>query len=88
MANRAPTISSHVLDTSRGAPAVGLSMAIFLVGAAGGEIALGSATTDADGRIDDLLGRPLETRLRPLRPLPRSIRRGGFETVLGIPNRG
>ena len=60
MANRVPTISSHVLDTSRGAPAAGLSIAIFLVGAAGGEIALVSATTDEDGRIGDLLGRPLE----------------------------
>ena len=60
MANRAPTISSHVLDTSRGAPAAGLSIAIFLVGAAGGEIALGSSTTDADGWIADLLGLPLE----------------------------
>ena len=60
MANPVPTISSHVLDTSRGAPAAGLSIAIFLIGGAGGEIALGSATTDADGRIEDLLGRPLE----------------------------
>lgn len=60
MANRVPTISSHVLDTSEGAPAAGLSIAIFLIGAAGGEIALGSAMTDADGRIGDLLGRPLE----------------------------
>ena len=60
MANRVPTISSHVLDTSECAPAAGLSIAIFLIGAAGGEIALGSAMTDADGRIGDLLGRPLE----------------------------
>jgi 5-hydroxyisourate hydrolase len=60
VANRAPTISSHVLDTSRGAPVAGLSIAIFLVGAAGGEIALGSSMTDADGRIADLLSLPLE----------------------------
>ena len=60
MANRAPTISSHVLDTSRGAPAAGLSITVLRVADDGRESELATVTTDADGRIADLLGRPLE----------------------------
>ena len=60
MANRVPTISSHVLDTSRGEPAAGLAVTISRVGAGGTETELATAMTDADGRIADLLGRPLE----------------------------
>jgi len=60
VANRAPTISSHVLDTSRGAPVAGLSIMVSRVGADGSETRLATVRTDADGRIADLLGRPLE----------------------------
>ena len=67
MANRVPTISSHVLDTSEGAPAAWLSIAVSTVGADGGETALGTVMTDADGRIADLLGRPLEAGTYRLR---------------------
>jgi 5-hydroxyisourate hydrolase len=67
VANPLPTISSHVLDTSRGKPAAGLSITVSKVGANGPELAIGTATTDGDGRIADLLGRPLETGTYRLR---------------------
>lgn len=60
MANRVPTISSHVLDTSRGEPAAGQSITISRVDAYGIETKLATAMTDVDGRVADLLGRPLE----------------------------
>jgi 5-hydroxyisourate hydrolase len=46
------TISTHVLDTALGKPAAGIPVAIEL--ASDGR-ALGSGTTDADGRVRDLL---------------------------------
>jgi 5-hydroxyisourate hydrolase-like protein (transthyretin family) len=49
------TISTHVLDTERGLPAPGVRVELFR----GGDL-LGSATTDADGRVSDLAeGQPL-----------------------------
>jgi len=60
VANRVPTISSHVLDTSLGTPAAGVTVAVLRVDGDGRETQLGQALTDADGRIADLLGRPLE----------------------------
>jgi 5-hydroxyisourate hydrolase-like protein (transthyretin family) len=45
----AVTISTHVLDTERGRPAAGVRVELWR----GGEL-LGSAETDADGRIRDL----------------------------------
>lgn len=44
------TLSTHVLDTSRGRPAAGVP--VTLLAATGEE--LGSATTDADGRVGSL----------------------------------
>lgn len=49
------TLSTHVLDTARGRPAVGLR--IDLASAAGDLLA--EATTDADGRAPDLAPGPL-----------------------------
>ncbi|MEO1366953.1 MAG: hydroxyisourate hydrolase [Acidobacteriota bacterium] len=43
-------ITTHILDTARGAPAAGVDVTLF--GAAG---ELGRGTTDADGRVGDLL---------------------------------
>jgi 5-hydroxyisourate hydrolase len=45
------TISTHVLDTSLGRPAEGIRVTLERVG---GE-ALGAGTTDADGRLRELL---------------------------------
>src|SRR6185503_3806969 len=55
----APTISTHVLDTERGAPAVGVAVALYKLGEDDRPIRLTQALTDADGRVRDLLERPL-----------------------------
>ena len=48
------TITTHVLDTSRGRPAAGVPVTLE-VEAAGGWKLVGKGTTNADGRISDLL---------------------------------
>lgn len=53
-------ITTHVLDTSRGRPAEGVP-ATLEVEAAGGWKIVGKGTTNADGRITDLI--PTETSL-------------------------
>ncbi len=45
------TLSTHVLDIERGAPAVGVPIALYQ-----GEQPLAVAETNADGRIADLTG--------------------------------
>ena len=56
-----PTISTHVLDTERGVPASGVRVALYRLGVGGnGPIRMTQALTDADGRIRDLLERPLQ----------------------------
>jgi 5-hydroxyisourate hydrolase len=48
-----PTISTHVLDTTRGEPAAGVAVTLWrLDGKA--PVSLGTRETDADGRIGDL----------------------------------
>jgi 5-hydroxyisourate hydrolase len=54
-----PTISTHVLDTERGAPAAGIHVSLFKLGEDDRPIRLTQALTDDDGRIRDLLERPL-----------------------------
>jgi len=54
-----PTISTHVLDTERGAPAAGVPVALYKLGEDDRPIRLTQALTDADGRVRDLLERPL-----------------------------
>lgn len=54
------TISTHVLDTERGTPAVGVHVTLYRLDVgAGGPIRMTQALTDSDGRIRDLLERPL-----------------------------
>ncbi|HYU50859.1 MAG TPA: hydroxyisourate hydrolase [Candidatus Limnocylindria bacterium] len=60
MAERAPTISTHVLDTARGRPAVGVKVSLFRLAEDGRPVRLTQSITDADGRIADLLERPLQ----------------------------
>jgi 5-hydroxyisourate hydrolase len=55
----APTISTHVLDTERGAPAVGVHVTLYRLSPDGRPLRLTQALTDADGRVRDLLERPL-----------------------------
>ena len=56
MADPQPTISTHVLDVESGAPAEGVSVALFWLTDDGGTELLAEHETDADGRIRDLLG--------------------------------
>jgi 5-hydroxyisourate hydrolase len=54
-----PTISTHVLDTERGTPAVGIAVTLYRLSDDGRPLRLTQALTDADGRVRDLLERPL-----------------------------
>jgi hydroxyisourate hydrolase len=54
-----PTISTHVLDTERGTPAEGVRVALYRLDAGAAPIRMTQALTDSDGRVRDLLDRPL-----------------------------
>jgi hydroxyisourate hydrolase len=54
-----PTISTHVLDTESGAPAAGVHVSLYKLGEDDRPIRLTQALTDADGRVRDLLERPM-----------------------------
>jgi 5-hydroxyisourate hydrolase len=55
-----PTISTHVLDTERGAPAQGVYVTLYRLDVGtSGPIRMTQALTDGDGRVRDLVGRPL-----------------------------
>lgn len=54
-----PTISTHVLDTERGMPAVGVHVTLSRLGDDGKPVRMTQALTDGDGRVQDLLERPL-----------------------------
>jgi hydroxyisourate hydrolase len=54
-----PTISTHVLDTERGLPAEGILVTLSRLDVGTAPIRMTQALTDADGRIRDLLERPL-----------------------------
>lgn len=59
MAETEPTISTHVLDTEAGRPAAGVHVSLFKLGEDGRPIRLTQTLTDDDGRVRDLLGRPM-----------------------------
>ena len=55
-----PTISTHVLDVERGAPAQGVRVTLSRLDVSGGKpIRMTQALTDGDGRVRDLLERAL-----------------------------
>ena len=54
-----PTISTHVLDTERGMPATGVHVTLYRVDLGTSPIRMTQALTDGDGRVRDLLERPL-----------------------------
>jgi len=56
-----PTISTHVLDTGSGRPAVAVPVTLSKLDDAGRPIRMTQILTDADGRVRDLLERPLAT---------------------------
>jgi 5-hydroxyisourate hydrolase len=55
----APTISTHVLDTESGQPAAGVHVSLYKLGEDERPIRLTQALTDGDGRVRDLLDRPM-----------------------------
>ena len=55
MATNRPTISTHVLDLTRGEPAPGIEVALFHLADDGSPELVSELTTDGDGRIADLL---------------------------------
>ena len=55
-----PTISTHVLDTERGTPAEGIRVTLYRLDVGAAPIRMTQALTDADGRVRDLLQRPLQ----------------------------
>lgn len=55
----APTISTHVLDTERGTPAVGVRVTLYRLSDDGRPLRLTQALTNADGRVPDMLERPM-----------------------------
>ena len=54
-----PTISTHVLDTERGTPAPGVRVTLSRLDVGDSPIRMTQALTDGDGRVRDLLERPL-----------------------------
>jgi 5-hydroxyisourate hydrolase len=54
-----PTISTHVLDTERGMPAEGIRVTLYRLDVGAAPIRMTQALTDSDGRVRDLLERPL-----------------------------
>ena len=76
-----PTISTHVLDTERGMPAAGVHVTLSKLGDDGKPVRMTQALTDGDGRVRDLLERPLtpgdyrlEFRLGDSAPMARTTR--------------
>jgi 5-hydroxyisourate hydrolase len=56
-----PTISTHVLDTGSGRPAAGVVVTLYRTDTEDGKPGRMTQTmTDGDGRVGDLLGRPLQ----------------------------
>jgi 5-hydroxyisourate hydrolase len=54
-----PTISTHVLDTTRGEPAAGVSVSVWRLDGSQRADPQGARETDVDGRVGDLLDGPL-----------------------------
>jgi 5-hydroxyisourate hydrolase len=54
-----PTISTHVLDTESGMPAAGVHVSLYKLGEDARPIRLTQVLTDGDGRVRDLLERPM-----------------------------
>ncbi len=54
-----PTISTHILDVEAGAPARGIHVILYKLGEDDRPIRLTQVLTDDDGRVRDLLERPM-----------------------------
>jgi 5-hydroxyisourate hydrolase len=54
------TISTHVLDTETGMPGANIPVTLYRLDVAGAPARMTQAMTDSDGRVRDLLERPLQ----------------------------
>ena len=72
------TISTHVLDTERGAPATGIRVELWR-----GDELVGAGETDADGRIRELAGGDAGAYRIVFRPPSPFFRRVELEVELG-----
>jgi 5-hydroxyisourate hydrolase len=50
------SLSTHVLDTARGAPAAGIAIELYALSAAGDRALVATAVTDGDGRAGTIGG--------------------------------
>ncbi|MCA1630514.1 MAG: hydroxyisourate hydrolase [Acidobacteria bacterium] len=73
-------ITTHVLDTSRGRPAAGVAVALERE-TEGGWIAAGRGTTDADGRVKDLMEAGAEVEAATYRL---TFETGAYFAALGV----
>jgi 5-hydroxyisourate hydrolase len=72
------SISTHVLDTSKGRPAAGVSVSLMQHTEEGSWLAIGSAITDQDGRVRELAPFALEAGTYRLIYDIAGYQRGGF----------
>jgi 5-hydroxyisourate hydrolase len=72
------TVSTHVLDTERGAPAAGITVELWR-----GDELVGSGETDPDGRIKELADTSPGTYRIVFRPPSPFFRRVELEVELG-----
>ena len=72
------TVSTHVLDTERGAPAAGVRVELWR-----GDELVGSGETDDDGRVRELAEAPPDTYRIVFFPMTPFFRRVELEVVLG-----
>ena len=79
-----PTISTHVLDTEAGRPAVGIPVALYRLGEDDRPIRLTQALTDDDGRVRDLLERPLSPGVYRIEFRPPAADHPGFFARVSI----
>lgn len=78
---RKNSITTHVLDTSRGCPASGISVELDMLHRDGEWRRIGDGVTDADGRITDLIDAgPLEPGRYRL-----TFATGEYFSSLGVP---
>ena len=80
-----PTISTHVLDAEAGRPAAGVHVTLYKLGEDDRPIRLTQALTDTDGRVRDLLERPMSAGTYRLEFNLASPRLGDDEATVRMP---
>ena len=54
------TLSTHILDTTRGIPAAGVTVDFFMIGANGKQTIISSNVTDTNGRVGALIAQNIK----------------------------